>query len=264
MALSSALSAIPDIWAGPLDHIGVQLYSFRKAMLKDPVATLKLISDIGFREIETASSGSGHYYGMTPEEMKRTCREFGMNLRSGHVHLDDKFEETMEEALEAGQEYLICSSMPTNGQTRDNYKRVADAFNKAGEACLKNGIKFGYHNHEYEFESDGDVVLFDVLMDNTEPELVHMELDLGWVAASGKDPVSYFKRYPGRFPLWHLKDMDIAKQESTEFGKGGLNIARMLEHMSTSGVQYIFVEQEEYAVSPEQSMRENLKYLSEL
>jgi sugar phosphate isomerase/epimerase len=252
-------------WAWPgTQKFGVQLYSFRDAMAKDAKGTLEKIASIGIAEIESARSRKGHYYGLSPKEMKSTCKDFGMQLVSGHVHLDDNFQKTMEEAAEADQEYLICSSMPSKGQTVSNYTKVADDFNKAGEACKKMGLKFGYHNHEYEFESDKGQVLFDVLMDNTEADLVHMELDLGWVIVGGKDPLDYFKKYPGRFPLWHLKDMDMRKKESTEFGKGGLDIPTMMAYQKASGVKHIFIEQEEYASTPLESMQHNMDYLNNL
>lgn len=243
---------------------GVQLYSFRDEMAKDAKGTLEKIAAIGIKKIESARSSKGHYYGLTPKEMKETCDALGMKLTSGHVALDTKFEQTMEEAVASGQEYLICSSMPTNGQTIANYKNVAEEFNKAGEACKKLGLKFGYHNHEYEFESENNQVLFDVLMDNTQADLVHMELDLGWVIVGGKDPLAYFEKYPGRFPLWHLKDMNMSKKESTEFGKGGLDIATMMANQKASGVQHIFIEQEEYASTPLESMQHNMAFLKEI
>ncbi|MGB5429508.1 sugar phosphate isomerase/epimerase family protein, partial [Eudoraea sp.] len=107
-------------------------------------------------------------------------------------------------------------------------------------------------------------VLYDVLLSNTEADLVHMELDLGWVVVAGKDPLDYFKKYPGRFPLWHLKDMDMNKKESTEFGKGGLDIPAMMNHKKASGVKHIFIEQEEYANNPLESMKHNMAYLNKL
>ena len=243
---------------------GVQLYSFRDAMAKDAKGTLKKIAAFGIKEIESAKSQKGHYYGLSPLEMKTTCSELGMILTSGHVALDSNFDKTIEEAVASGQEYLICSSMPSNGQTIDNYKRVAEEFNKAGEACNKVGLNFGYHNHEYEFESEKGEVLYDVLMDNTEPDLVHMELDLGWVIVAGKDPLAYFEKYPGRFPLWHLKDMNMTKKESTELGKGGLDVANIMKHKTQSGVEHIFIEQEEYASTPFESMKHNMDYLKNL
>ncbi|AOW19807.1 sugar phosphate isomerase/epimerase family protein [Urechidicola croceus] len=247
-----------------LGNIGVQLYTFRDEMTKDAIGTLKKIADLGFKQIESARSEKGHYYGLTPFSIKKVCDDLGMNLRSGHVHIDKNWKKTVEEAAASGQEYLICSTMPSRGQTVDNYKSVAEVFNKAGEDCKKHNIKFGYHNHAYEFEMHKNQVLYDVLMDYTNPDLVHMELDLGWVIVGGKDPIDYFKKYPGRFPLWHLKDMDMIKKESTEFGKGGLDISKMLQYSKESGLKYVFIEQEEYEVSPLESMKHNLKYLQEL
>jgi sugar phosphate isomerase/epimerase len=244
-----------------VQHYGVQLYSFRDEMAKDALGTLEKIASIGIKKIESARSANGHYYGLAPKEMKAACDALGMKLTSGHVALDDNFKKTMEEAVASGQEYLICSSMPTRGQTIDNYKSVAEAFNTAGEACKKLGLKFGYHNHEYEFESENGEVLYDVLMDNTQADLVHMELDLGWVIVGRKNPLDYFKKYPKRFPLWHLKDMNMIKKESTEFGKGGLDIATMMANQEASGVKHIFIEQEEYASSPLESMQHNMAFL---
>jgi sugar phosphate isomerase/epimerase len=245
-------------------HYGVQLYSFRDEMAKDAKGTLEKIAAIGLKKIESARSPKGHYYGLSPKEMKDTCNALGMKLTSGHVALDNKFDQTIAQAVASGQEYLICSSMPTKGQTVDNYKQVAEAFNKAGEACNKVGVKFGYHNHAYEFESENGEVLYDVLMDNTQADLVHMELDLGWVIVGGKNPLDYLEKYPGRFPLWHLKDMNMTKKESTEFGKGGLDIAAMMANQKASGVKHIFIEQEEYASTPIESMIHNMDFLSKL
>ena len=247
-----------------VENIGVQLYTFRNEMAADPLGTLKSIASIGIKQIESARSDKGHYYGLSPKEMKNACADLGMTLRSGHVHIDEKWKQTMDEAAESRQEYLICSTMPTNGQTIDNYKNVADVFNRAGEDCKKMGIKFGYHNHEYEFESNDGQILYDVLLENTQPDLVHMELDLGWVIVGGKDPLDYFKKFPGRFPLWHLKDMDLSKKHSVEFGKGQLDILAMLKNSEQSGLKYLFVEQEEYSITPMESMKHNMDYLGKL
>lgn len=184
-----------------VENVGVQLYTFRDAMMEDAEGTMRKIAALGIKQIETARSGTEHYYGLGATGMKDLCEELGMTLRSGHVHLDENFEKTLEEAVISEQEYLICSSMPTKGQTIDNYKSVAEQFNKAGEQAKKAGVKFGYHNHAYEFESKNGTVLYDVLLDNTQADLVHMELDLGWVVVAGKDPIDYFNRYSGRFPL---------------------------------------------------------------
>jgi len=121
-------------------------------------------------------------------------------------------EKSVDEAAEAGQSYLICSSMPSHGQTIENYQKTADAFNKAAEDCKKQKLIFGYHNHEEEFEKVNGQVLYDILLDRTDPHLVKMEMDLGWLIVTGNDPYKYFEKYPNRFPLWHLKDMDLTKK----------------------------------------------------
>lgn len=244
--------------------VGVQLYSVRAEMLADATGTLEKLAKIGYQELESANSAKGHYYGLSAKEIRKVCSGLGMVLRSGHVNLDGKFDRTLAEAAESGQDYLICSSLPSKGQTVDNYKKVAEAFNKAGEKCSKHNIRFGYHNHDYEFEKADGKVLYDILLDETDPSLVTMQLDLGWVVATGNDPQTYFNKYPNRFELWHLKDMDLSKKESTEFGKGQLNIAQMLAGKGKSGMKYFFVEQEEYTNSALESLQHNYDFLMEM
>ena len=250
--------------AKKVKKVGIQLYSVRKEMLADPVGTLKALAKIGYKELESARSEKGNYYGLQAKEIKKVAGDLGMTVTSGHVHIDKDFQRSIDSAAEAGQSYLVCSSLPSEGQTVDNYKKVADMFTKAAEDCKKSKLIFGYHNHEYEFEKENGQVLYDVLLDNTDPKLVTMELDLGWVIISGNDPLAYFNKYPGRFPLWHLKDMDGAKKESTEFGKGEVNILNMLQNADKSGVKHIFIEQEEYASTALDSMKYDYDYLMKL
>ncbi len=250
--------------AGPkkIKTIGIQLYTFRKEMMADAKGTLKIIADLGITQIESAASNLGLFYGLTPGEMQKTCKDLGMTLRSAHCSIDSKWENTVAQAAESGQEYLICSTLPSRGHTVDNYKKVSDTFNKAGEDCKKAGVKFGFHNHNTEFQQEGGEVLYDVMLKNTDPQLVHMEMDLGWVLAAGKDPFEYFKNYKGRFPLWHLKDMNGSR--STEFGNGTLDIVGLLKHSKDAGMKYFFVEQEEYPASPLESTKINMAYLEKL
>ena len=233
-------------------------------MLQDAVGTLKQLAKIGYKELESARSEKGNYYGLSGKEIRKITTDLGMNMRSGHVHLDKDWQKSIDEAAEAGQQYLVVSSMPSEGQTIENYQKVADAFSKAGEDCRKSNLIFGYHNHDYEFEKVEGKVLYDILLDRTDAALVSMELDLGWVVVTGNDPVAYFEKYPGRFPLWHLKDMDIKKKHSTEFGKGDLNISQMLQNAGKSGLKYYFVEQEEYSSTPFESMKHNYDFLMKM
>ncbi len=247
-----------------IKNVGLQLYSVRKEMLADAVGTLKQLAAIGYKELESARSVKGLYYGLQPAEMKKITTDLGMTLRSGHVAIDENWERTVAAAAESGQDYLVCSSLPSSGQTVDNYTRCADIFSKAAETCQKQGIMFGYHNHVEEFEKVDGQVLYDILLNQTDPDLVKMEMDLGWVVLSGNDPIDYFNKYPGRFPLWHLKDMNATTKESTEFGKGAIDIARMLQHADQSKMKYFFVEQEEYTDTALASIKYNYNFLQKL
>ncbi|CAA9226973.1 MAG: Sugar or sugar phosphate isomerase/epimerase/dehydrotase [uncultured Cytophagales bacterium] len=264
-SLAMAPALLPALSpAAKVTNVGLQLYSVREEMLADAVGTLKQLARIGYKELESARSAKGHYYGLKPKEIRKICKDLGMTLRSGHVHVDKDWKRAVDEAAEAGQSYLVCSSLPSEGQTVANYQKVADTFNQAASDCKKAGMVFGYHNHEYEFEKADGKVLYDILLDRTDPKLVMMELDLGWVIVTGNDPVTYFEKYPGRFPLWHLKDMDKKEPRSTEFGKGQIDITKMLRNAKKSGMKYFFVEQEEYANTALESIRYDYEYLMKL
>jgi sugar phosphate isomerase/epimerase len=232
-------------------------------MMADAIGTLKKLGQIGYQEIESAQSEKGNYYGLEPKEIKKILKDQGMTLRSGHTHIDKNWQKSIDEAAEAGQEYIICSVLPSPGQTVGNYQKSADMFNQAGEQCKKSGIMFGYHNHSSEYETVEGKVLYDVLLDNTQPALVHMEMDLGWVIAAGKDPLAYFSKYPGRFPLWHLKDMSLTEKKSVEFGKGTVDIIGLMKQAKQAGMKYYFIEQEEYAVNAFDSLVYDYNWLAE-
>jgi len=249
--------------APKLKKVGVQLYSVRKEMMTDAVGTLKKVGQIGYQEIESSQSEKGNYYGLEPKEIKKILKDQGMTLRSGHTHIDKNWQKSIDEAAEAGQEYIICSVLPSPGQTVGNYQKSADLFNQAGEQCKKSGVMFGYHNHESEYDTVEGKVLYDVLLDNTNPALVHMEMDLGWVIAAGKNPLAYFSKYPGRFPLWHLKDMSLSEKKSVEFGKGGVDLIGLMKQAKQAGMKYYFIEQEEYAVTAFDSLDYDYNWLAE-
>ena len=246
-----------------LKNVGVQLYSVRKEMMADAIGTLNKLGEFGYNQIESAQSDKGNYYGLEPKEIKKILNDHGMILRSGHTHIDKNWQRSIDQAAEAGQEYIICSVLPSPGQTIENYQKSADLFNLAGEDCKKSGVLFGYHNHESEFETVDGQVLYDVLLKRAQPDLVHMEMDLGWVIAAGKDPLVYFKKYPGRFPLWHLKDMNVHEKKSVEFGKGSVDIVALLKSRNEAGMKYYFIEQEEYAVNAFDSLEYDYNWLAD-
>jgi sugar phosphate isomerase/epimerase len=250
--------------AARVKNIGINLYSARDPMLADATDTLKKLAKIGYKEIESAKSIKGNYYGLAPKEIRTITRDLGLTLRSGHVPVNADFQKSIDEAAEAGQEYLISAGLPSRGQTVDNYKKVADLFNKAAENCRKSNITLGYHNGGSDFAQENGQVLYDVLLANTDPDLVKMELDLGWAIVGGPDPVIYFDKYPGRFPLWHIKDIKKDKAESTEFGKGRIDITGLLKHQKKSDMKFLFIEQEEWEHSALESLAFDYEYLRKL
>jgi len=261
---AAALNAFPAS-AVPVQNVGIQLYSVRKDMLADAAGTLKKLAAIGYKNLESAGSEKGSYYGLKPKEFKKIAADLGMKLLSGHVHIDpNNWQKTVDEAAESGQTYLICSVMPAEGQTVSNYKHAAEVFNKCGETAAKSNLVFGYHNHDSEFEKENGQVLYDVLLTQTDPEKVKFEMDLGWLIVTGNDPAAYFNKYPGRFPLWHLKDMNKTAKHSTEFGKGDIGLKALLAQAKKSGMKYYFVEQEEYTLSPLEAMQYDFDYLKQL
>jgi sugar phosphate isomerase/epimerase len=241
--------------------VGIQLYTVRKEMLEDPIATLEKLAKIGFKELESARSEKGNYYGLAPKEIRKIAGGLGMKIRSGHIHVDKDWKKSIEEATETGQEFIISAVLPSQGQTIEHYQASAGEFNKLGEECKKANLSFGYHNHETEFETVNGQVLYDILLDRCDPSLVKMEMDLGWVVAAGHDPFRYFKNYPGRFPLWHLKDVDVTKKKSVEFGMGKVDIVGLLKQAPKAGLKYFFVEQEDYSVNAFESMEYDFNYL---
>lgn len=259
---------LPDhLFSSPktkVKNVGIQLYTVRNEMLADPVGTLKQLAAIGFKELESARSEKGNYYGLDAKEIKKITSDLGMRLRSGHIHVDKDWQRSIEQATQSGQQYLISAVLPSQGQTVDHYKESAEAFNKLGEECKKAGLSFGYHNHDSEFQTVDGKVLYDILLQYADPSLVTMEMDLGWVVAAGKDPFHYFEQYPGRFHLWHLKDMDPGRRQSTEFGKGQVDIKKLLQHEKQSGMKHFFLEQEEYAHTAFDSVKEDYAYLQKL
>jgi sugar phosphate isomerase/epimerase len=250
--------------AKKVKNVGVNLYSLREPMSLDPIGTLTELAKIGYKVIESAPSAKGNYYGLRPKEIKQIMQDLGLILASGHAIINADWQKSIDDAAETGQTYLLAPMLPSKGQTIDNYLKVAERFNKLGEACKKSGVTFGFHNGVTEFEKEKEKVLYDVLLENTDPALVKMELDLGWAIVAGAKPEDYFEKYSGRFPLWHIKDIKKDKDESIEFGKGKIDFVSILKNQQKSAMQYMFVEQEHLTQPALETMRVNLQYLENL
>jgi sugar phosphate isomerase/epimerase len=266
---------------GSLGAIGLQLYSVKDVIEKDLPGTLKQLAEIGYTEIESYPGAKGHYFGMEPQEFAKMAKDLGLNLVSSHFGSgtrDDKssdwrqatmlhhFEELCGKAAQTGQKYITCSWMDESlRKTKDDLKRTAELFNQTGETAKKAGLQFAYHNHDFEFKSVGDVVLYDFMLANTDPELVKYELDLFWVVAAGKDPVAYLEKHPNRFPLCHVKDMDKQdKTKNTEVGSGSIDYQKVLKAAKDNGMKHYLVEQETFTRPSIESMRISYNHLAKM
>jgi sugar phosphate isomerase/epimerase len=157
-------------------------------------------------------------------------------------NLRDNAQQLADEAAQGGLSYLVCSAIPMG--TMDELKMAIEVLSKAGEACKKNGVQFAYHNHNFEFVPINGTVPLEYLFANTDKDQVKSEMDLGWTIVAGQDPIEWFKKHPGRFPLWHVKDMDKATKSPTELGSGYIDFKRIFDQKDLAGMKYFFIEQD--------------------
>jgi sugar phosphate isomerase/epimerase len=256
-----------------LDRIGVQLYTVRDAMKADFEGTLAKVAAIGYREVEFAG-----YFDHSPKDVRAILDRLKLTSPSEHVAyavVQDKWPETLDAAHVVGQTYIVCPWIEESQRKgTDGWKRAAELFNRAGEASQKAGIQFAYHNHTFEFEPSADLggkLPYDVLLAETDAKLVKMEMDLCWASVAGQDPVGYFERYPGRFPLVHVKDwtkgengkMSEKDGHMAEVGSGSIDWKRLFAQSPKAGIQHYFVEHDE-PKSPFESLSNSYKYLQNL
>ncbi len=293
-------SAAAGLFAGNkiATSIGLQLYTLGDLMTTDTKGTLQKLAAIGYKELESAGSQKGNFYGYTPKELSAMIKDAGMTWRSAHVggaafnpaqfmkmaktaadsariqkmmdrfknapkslNLAENYQELADAAAEGGISYLVCSSIPV--KTLDEIKTAVEVFNKSGEACKKVGVQFAYHNHTTEFDDVEGHRPFDYILDNTDKDLVKMELDLAWATKAKQDPVELFKLHPGRYPLWHVKDLDKTSMNPAEVGTGVVDFKRIFDNAKESGMKYFFVEQDG-APQPLQNVTNSYNYLKKL
>jgi sugar phosphate isomerase/epimerase len=243
-----------------ISKIGLQLYTVRDAMKADFAGTIGKVASIGYKEMEFAG-----YFDHSPKDVRAILDKNGLTSPSCHVSYDvveKKWPETLASAQVIGQTFVVCPMIDEKlRKSPDGYKRVAELFNKAGEASKKAGIQFAYHNHYWEFEPDpqlGGKFPYDFLLESTDANDVKMELDLCWISVAGQDPVAYFKKYPGRFPLVHVKDMkklpnvkpdqlatlnmEQVEKDMTSVGDGIIDWKRIFAAGSMGGIEHYLVE----------------------
>jgi sugar phosphate isomerase/epimerase len=236
--------------ATALTAFGLQLYTLRDDFPKDPKGVLKQVADMGYKQVEGYEGAKGIFWGMSDAEFKSYMDSIGLTMVSSHCDTSKDFEKKAAQAAGAGLKYLM---QPYEGRDKsiDDYKKLAEDFNKKGEIAKKNGIRFAFHNHDMSFVAINGEYPQDVLMANTDPGLVDFEMDIYWVVTAGGDPEAWIKKYPNRFTACHIKDR--AKNPGTDNGKnsvdlgtGSIDFAKVLKTAKDNGMQYYIVEQEAY------------------
>lgn len=231
--------------------IGIQLYTVRDKIAQDLDGTLKKLAEIGYNSLEAAgySATDGTFYGLQPKAFSDKVKALGMPLNSSHsVCEPDSADKVFTDAAAAGCKYVVYPHLAESyRQDIDGYKATAERFNKVGELAKKYNIRFAYHNHNFEFEPMNGQMGYEVLLNETDPKNVAFEMDLYWVTRAGQDPVEWMKKYPGRFELWHVKDM--VKSDDMFFapvGSGRIDFARIFAQKRTAGMKMFFVEQDSF------------------
>jgi sugar phosphate isomerase/epimerase len=254
--------------AYPIPAAGLQLYTMGMKLDEDLDGSLQKIASIGYKHLESAFSRKGGYYGLKPKEFADKVKALGLSWESHHAigapfkprpnadgtvrqmppmkNLQDNFQEIVDEVAEGGVKWLVCPGTPI--ETMDEIKKSVETFNKTAEAAKKAGIGFAFHNHTKEYEAVEGKLPYDIFLTEVPADMMKMELDLAWVTKAGVDPVELFKKNPGRFPLWHVKDLNKEKN-AAEVGTGSVNFKRIFANAELAGLKYYFVEQDQ-APSP--------------
>jgi sugar phosphate isomerase/epimerase len=283
-SIAAAVAASRPAWSAEthhIDRVGLQLYTVRSLMKQDFEGTIAKVAQTGYKEVEFAG-----YFGHSPQDVRAILDKDGLSSPSTHVGYDiveTKWPETLETAHIIGHNFVVCPWIEVKQRKEpDGWQRAAELFNRAGESAQKAGIQFAYHNHAFEFEpaaSLGGKMPYDFLLENTDPKLVKMEMDLCWITVGGQDPVKYFDRYPGRFRLVHVKDWSSKGPSGGDYdgatggsnkpghladvGQGEIDWKRIFAQSNKAGIQHYFVENDE-PKSPFDDIKISYDYLAKL
>jgi sugar phosphate isomerase/epimerase len=274
---SAGLLLAPDVFAYEKKYIGLQLYTVRDYMQKDPVSTIAKVAQLGYTSVEGTYSGVGEFNTVKTKDFKALLKRNGLIMPSCHYRLGEElvngasqsgsilngWQQAVDDAAAIGVKYMVCAYLSEGERgTLDHYKKVAEDFNKAAETCKRSGIQFCYHNHDFEFQKQGEQVPYDVLLNQTDKDLVKVEMDIYWVSKANQDPIALINKHPGRFPLWHMKDMDKTPERNfTEVGNGIIDFKSILKHSETAGLKYFFVEEDKCPGDPYVSIKQSINYI---
>ena len=236
------------------EPLSVQLYSIRDAISKNLESSLEKLASLGYKNLEIYGY-DGTFFGKSPAEFNTILSNTGLKVISSHHNagiinsekgnLTNNWEKTVENVHRIGAKYMVCAYLFPEERTSEIYKSLPNLLEKCGKTTKNAGIQFAYHNHDFEFEKFENTLVYDFLLENTNPEFVQMELDLYWITKAGYDPLAYFQKYPGRFPLWHVKDLDGKNKDFTEVGNGIIDFDRIFAARKKAGLKHWFVEQDD-------------------
>ncbi|MDQ7949244.1 MAG: sugar phosphate isomerase/epimerase [Pedobacter sp.] len=253
--LAASMAVMPSLAFSKANKaIGLQLYSLRDVIHNDIRAIIEKVAAIGYKEVETYGySSKDGFWGLDAKAFGALLKQNGLRAPSGHYEMNgffkgnnDDFKSYIEAANIIGSEYVIVPWLDAPlRKTTDDYKKIIDKLNIGGQMCKDAGLKFAYHNHDFEFKKFGDTTGYEMMLKGTDKKLVDFELDLYWAVRSKVDPISLFKAHPGRFKFWHIKDMDKTKKElNTEVGQGAVDFKSIFAQQKLAGVKHFYVEHE--------------------
>jgi sugar phosphate isomerase/epimerase len=252
---------------------GIQLYTVRNDVAKNLVTTLQYVAKAGYTQIELYGFDGSKFFGKTAKELKALFDANELTAPSGHYYLPpvlyngnmDLWKTTIEAAATMGNEYMVIPWLDDKHRGAEDFKKLIGTLNQIAALTKEAGMKLAYHNHEFEFgKAEDGKTFYEHMLNGTDKNLVDFEMDLYWVKYAGNDPLEWFKRYPGRFSMWHVKDMTTKKEgkkESTQVGDGTIDFTAIYEQRKLSGLKYGFVEQEAYTMPEEQCIKKSIANL---
>ncbi len=254
--LSAGFLIQPSCAWGSKRKVGLQLYTLREIINQDVKLVIKQVADAGYDEVEMYGLTADYkFFGLTVEQFAHLLKTHNLSSPGGHYTPEeflfkngngDDVKKLCDVGHTLGNHFIIIPWLrEENRKNIEQYKILAERLNKAGEIVKKSGLQLAYHNHDFEFEDMNGEYGYEILLNNTDKDLLKMELDLYWVVRGGYDPVALFKQQPGRFQLWHVKDMSKSDRgQNTEIGNGSINFKNIFDHASLSGVKHFMIEQE--------------------
>lgn len=252
---------------------GLQLYTVRNDVAKNLSSTLDYVAKAGYSQIELYGFDGKGFFGKSPKELKAMLDGLQLTAPSGHYNFGpiltdgnlDLWKRSIEAANTMESKYVTIPWLDANQRGADTLPKLLDLVNKAAELTKAAGMKLAYHNHDFEFKKlDNGKSFLQTLLEGTDASLVDFELDLYWVAYANEDPLAWFNKYPGRFSMWHVKDLTVnkeGKKESTQVGDGTIDFSKIFEHKKHAGLKYAFVEQEAYTMPEEECIKKSIAYM---